>query len=177
MEQPEEQPPVVFVPVPYPVFVHVLLPPPPPPPPPPAPPNQPQNPPGIDPVPDPGPTPNLTRPLWFPRRRWVAGKRSGHVLSNALGPVREIIRKENWRGPMTIPEDPRWSKTWLKFQFLKWWYRGCNGLKWFHNKVNEQKLKVYFGIVFSRMLYTLGKEGWEMAVRFFGHGESFVQKN
>lgn len=138
MEQPPQQPQVLYVYVP--VFVNI----PPAPPPGQPPPQNPQAPsPTPDPTPDPGPTPNLTRPLFFPRRRWVAGQRAGKTYKKANGAARELVRKDNWRAPDTIPDVPKWSTKWWKFQGLKWLHRTCNGMKWWCNKINEHKIELF----------------------------------
>lgn len=146
MEQPPQQPQVVYVYVP--VFVNT------PPPPPPGQP-QPQNPQAPDPGPDPGPTPNLTRPLVFRRRRWVAGRRAGKTYSKANGAARELIRKDNWRVPNTIPDVPNWSTKWWKFQGLKWRHRTCNGIKWLCNEINEHKIELFMSKQIIRFALSL----------------------
>ncbi|KAE9991344.1 hypothetical protein EG327_011846 [Venturia inaequalis] len=164
MEQPPQQAQLVYVPVPYPVFIHVHLPPPPPPPPP-AQPNQPQNPP-----PDQRAQPVLSRPLVFPKRRWVAGKRSSHACLKATGAFRELIRKDNWRSDDIVPKADTWSPAWWKFHCVFWRNRICNGIKASCNLTNEHKLAFYFGIHFFRMVVRVGGVLWNFSREFFGNG-------
>ncbi|QDS74014.1 hypothetical protein FKW77_008908 [Venturia effusa] len=161
MDQPDQPLQVVFVPVPYPVYIQVPTPPPPPP----EPPIQPQNPQALDGSPDLGPTPNLFRPIIFPNRRWIAGRRCCETFQRAMGGFREALRRENWRRPCEIPDAPRWSKEWWKFQTLKWTTRTCNGWKQWNYWCNEHQLIIFY-VAQIKDLGIFG-QAWRLGVGFF----------